>query len=289
MSKTDASQELLDKGFLILRNVVSGDELVPLRQLIDEVIECEEAGVRDPFAGTYLEHRTDQGVLYDVYQRHPEFHALAHNDRILDVLVPVLGDNIYLYVNSVVYKPKGRRNGVPWHQDFLSRPQESRRYIAWVSLHQANRENGCLKVIPGSHKAGYLPWHRIGGETHHDRVKSEFVDETLAVYLELDEGDAVIFDQCLLHSSDEVATDAPRMAFRVVYKALDSIEVPRGAPIVVRGGRPKSLKLLSEKEHLKDNTATDRDTRPQTRRIPLPVRILARKIGHRLLTLAGNN
>lgn len=199
----------------------------------------------------------------------------------------MLGENIYLYVNSVVYKPKGRENDVPWHQDFLSRPEESRRYIAWIALHDANRENGCLKVIPGSHKRGYLPWHRVEGETHHDRVRSELVDEKLAEYLELDAGDVLLFDQCLLHSSDKVDTDAPRMVFRVVYKALDGVEIPRGAPIVVKGGRTKSLKT-SDGNRPAAGGSEDK-THSQADKPIGQLRLLARKIDNRLLTSAGND
>lgn len=81
---------LKENGYIVFRKVFSESELDPLRQLIDEVMECEEGGFTDPFAGIYLEHRTDQGVLYDVCQRHPEFRSLAHNNRILDALCKCL-------------------------------------------------------------------------------------------------------------------------------------------------------------------------------------------------------
>lgn len=167
---------------------------------------------------------------------------MAHNQTILDRLEDTLGEDIILYENCVVFKPKGKKNAVPWHQDFISRKLEPTKYIVWIALDKANKENGCLKVIPGSHKIGFLPWHRVEGETHHDRVNKEFVDETKVEYVELEAGDALVFHMQLLHSSEEVHSDLPRRAFRVSYQGFNQIYSPRATPIVVRGGHPKFLR-----------------------------------------------
>ena len=235
------SNSLSDNGYTILKNVFSEDALAGIRDLTQRVTQYAERGLEDPFSKYYLRHRADQGVLYDLYHRHPAFRVFAENHRILDALETALGPDIYLYENSLIYKPPGKHNGVPWHQDFISRPDEPVKYIVWMALDRATRANGCVKVIPGSHKSGFLPWHRVEGETHHDRVNPECVDESKAMYVELDAGDVLIFNQLLLHSSDEVDTDQPRRAYRVSYQGLDTVFTPRSTPIVLRGGEPESL------------------------------------------------
>jgi phytanoyl-CoA hydroxylase len=231
-------------GFIVLKNVFPESQLTKLRQLQEQIVSYADMNLEDPFLPWSIDHRPDQGVLYDLYQRHPEFQALAKNERILDCLELVLGKNIFLYDNSLIYKPKGRRNGVPWHQDFLSRPTEPLKIVVWMALDKVTKENGTIQVIPGSHQNGHLPWHRVNGETHHDRVNKEVVEKNIdkRIYVELNAGDVLLFNMLLLHGSDEVNTDLPRRVFRCSYQSMEKqIFTPRQSPIVVRGGRPEFL------------------------------------------------
>ena len=232
---------LKDHGFTLLRGVYNDRNLAAVRAILVEAINGEKNTAYDPFERFYLRHRIDQGVLYDVFQRHPEFSEFVRNDTVLDCLETVLGQNILLYENSVVYKPKGKKNGVPFHQDFMSRQHEPRKFIAWTALEDIRKDSGALKVLPGSHKNGFLPFVRIKGETHHDRLDQNSLDTSLAVHVDMEPGDVLIFDQLLVHGSDEMSTDNMRFAFRASYQSFDEIFVPRGSPIAVRRGDSKSL------------------------------------------------
>jgi len=228
-------------GFVVLRKVFDEQTMAPVRKLLTETVEYAERNLEDPFTRYYLNHRADQGVLYDLYQRHPEFDGMARNKDILDALESVLGPDIFMYENSVVYKPKGKKNGVPFHQDFISRPNEPRKYIAWMALQPVTKTGGALKVVPGSHKLGFQKWHRVKGETHHDRIDLGDLDTGNMIHVVLDPGDVLIFNQLLVHGSDEAHTESLRLVYRVSYQGFDEIFVPRGAPIVMRGGHPDSL------------------------------------------------
>jgi phytanoyl-CoA hydroxylase len=246
-TQENKAQQLEEHGFCIINDVFGEKQLQPRRDLVNQIIEFYERDNADPFDGegcVYRRHRVDQGVLYDVYQRYPSFQQMASEENVLDVVEGVLGPNIYLYVNSVVYKPKDGDNEVPFHQDFMDRPDESDRYIAWMPLYDATRENGCLKVIPGSHTDGFKSYHVEEGETHHTRLNEDQYDSDVVEYLEMKAGDVLFFHQHLMHGSDEVSSSAPRHAFRSVYKAPypDDVITPRGGPIMLRGGYPESLK-----------------------------------------------
>jgi phytanoyl-CoA hydroxylase len=230
-----------DHGFVIIKNVFDETTLSEIRNLTQRVIEYGNMGFIDPFANYYLKHRTDQGVLYDIFQRHHEFQKLAKNDRILNEIQTQVGQDVFLYENSLVYKPKNKNNAVPWHQDFINRPNEPIKYIAWMALDNVKISNGAMKVIPGSHKFGFLPWHTIPGETHHTRVNTDGINLEEYVYVELNAGDVLIFNQLLLHSSDKIDSEDPRRAYRVSYQGFEQIFTPRGTPIVLAGGSPESL------------------------------------------------
>lgn len=267
-------------GFYILRDVIDEAILRDIRTLTGDIVEYHQEGNVDPYAIPhleYLDHRTDQGALYDVFQRHPEFQRIARNERVLDAVSAILGPNVQLYVNSVVYKAESGDNEVPFHQDFMSREEESDKIIAWMPMYDVGPENGCLKAIPGSHKAGTLSWHREEGETHHDRLDSDQFDEEDAVYLEMNAGDVLLFHQNVVHGSDPITrSDNPRYAYRVVYKAPEKGEnyVPRTGPIMLRGNDPESLR----EGGLQATAEEYGETYPRVKR-------LVRAVGRRLMNL----
>jgi len=233
--------DLKNDGFTIIRSVFYEEFLTKIRSTLKEIIEYADKNLTDPFSNYYLRHRPDQGVLYDLFQRHPEFNSMARNPDILNELEKVLGSDIFLYENSAVYKPKGRKNGVPFHQDFISRSNEPIKYIAWMAVDNVTKDNGALKVLPGTHRQGFMQWHRVKVETHHDRIDPSSLNLSSQIYIELNAGDVLIFNQLVVHGSDEVHTDHLRLIYRVSYQGFDQIFVPRGTPVVLRGGSPTSL------------------------------------------------
>lgn len=238
---SDISYDFDRDGFVVLHKVFDEETLTRMRQTLVDIVQYAEKELEDPFRKYYLKHRADQGVLYDLFQRHPEFDEMVRNSRVLDALERVLGPDVFLYENSVVYKPKGKQNGVPYHQDFISRTTEPVKYIAWMAVDRVTRESGALKVLPGSHKGGFRKWYRVPGETHHDRIDTSTLDFSNEMHVELEPGDVLIFNQLVVHGSDEMHTDSLRLVYRASYQGFDEIFVPRGAPIVMRGGKPASL------------------------------------------------
>lgn len=265
-------------GFKVLKKTFEDSTLSNIRDLTYRIIIYGERKLEDPFDNYYGRHRADQGALFDLYQRHPEFQNLAKNSQILDALEEVLGEHIFLYENTLVYKPKGTENEVPWHQDFINRPHEPRKFIAWMALDKITRENGAMKIIPGSHKLGFLPWYHVPGETHHTRLKTEGVNLSGAIYAELDPGDVLIFNQLVVHASDKTDTDLPRRAYRVSYQGFEKIYTPRGTPIVLRGGTPEYLTKKYSKPCLKLNNVDSQRKKPL-------FKWLLHGIGQRLLNI----
>ena len=52
----------------------------------------------------------------------------------------------------------------------MNRTDEPEKFIVWIALDDVTVDNGALKFIPGSHKNGFLPYHRVKGQTHHTRL-----------------------------------------------------------------------------------------------------------------------
>ena len=235
-----------DAGFLVEKDMVPKRAAAAARDLLDELREYSYLNLVDPFSEWSISHRGDQGVFFDVYQRHPIFRELV-TEKLLDSVEAILGKNFFIYDNSVVFKPKESANEVPWHQDFLSRENEPDKLVVWIPLGPVNRKNGTLKFIEGTHKLGRQDWHDIKGETHHERIKPEAINELLqnyeVSYAEMEAGDVLLFHNLVVHGSDRVNQTDNRYVFRVSFQSMDErIYTPRQSPIVMRGGNPEFLR-----------------------------------------------
>ena len=237
MSEIDISQlinQFKRDGFVVLKRQISPAVCQEIGNTLSRAVEVISAqSSRDITNRWYLTHRTDSGVLYDVYQRFPEARKAAEVPEVTAFLKSYFNRSVYLYVNSYLYKPADKDNEVPWHQDFLNRPNETEKVLAWVSLDSATQENGCLQVIPGSHKRGFRKWFHVEGATHHDRIVLDKNEESNQVFVETEPGDIVLFSNYLIHSSAQNSSDLPRRALRFVYKALDDDALPRGSMIMI--------------------------------------------------------
>ena len=131
----------------------------------------------------------------------------------LPIAIEVLGPNVcFTHQQYITKKPDEKtRTDVPWHQDNgygqLDPPDD---LTVWITLDDCDEANGCLWVIPGSHKRGLIPHHPV-----HGLMAAEVGEE--GIPLPMRAGDAVIFGSLLLHRSLPNRTAKPRVAMYVRY------------------------------------------------------------------------
>ena len=111
-------------------------------------------------------------------------------------------------------KPAGRGTVLPWHQDRWRDLDRDPEVTIWTALDPATRENGCVKVIPGSHKRLLNPDHPSGFLT--EELAAEHCQSNI-MHLELAPGEVVLLHNWLLHASDRNQSDGSRRAFSVCY------------------------------------------------------------------------
>ncbi len=166
-------------------------------------------------------------------------HALAARPEILDVVEPLIGPDILVFASKFWIKPGQSGRYVSWHQDSAYFGLEPHALAAvWVALTDSNRDNGCLRVIPGSHR-GPAHWHR---ETHAaDNLLArgqtiEGLDESAAVDLELREGEFSVHHERTVHGSLPNRTDRPRIGLTLFYipTSVRSV-IGRRSATLVRG------------------------------------------------------
>ncbi len=137
------------------------------------------------------------------------------NPATLKVLTSVIGPNVRCMQSMLFIKSAGKP-GQAWHQDEDYIPTRDRSLTGgWIALDNATVENGCLWVIPGSHRPGVL-WEQ---EWHGDRrfdcseesVGFPYNDDD-AIPVEVEAGSVVFFNGYLLHRS--LPNNAPEGTYR---------------------------------------------------------------------------
>lgn len=90
-----------------------------------------------------------------------------------------------------------------------------------IAIDAANKQNGCLQVLRGSHKTGRINHDRINDQTVADDEKiQEAVKKFDLEYIEMQPGDVLIFDGNLLHRSDSNQSDFDRWSFIASYNTV---------------------------------------------------------------------
>jgi hypothetical protein len=221
-------------GYLRLGRVLGDEDLRALQERIDAIMlgqaelaydrllmqldsadgKYENAGVQSRgFKGATLAYRKIQDLEHDAL-----FRAFMERPLFRHLCDRVYGEDTPIAAFRAMFMNKPARQGtlLPWHQDRWTHLDRDPLITVWTALDPATRANGCVQVIPGSHKLGLInPSHPSAFLTD-EQGRTHAPDER-AEYLELDAGEAVLLHNWLLHRSDTNATDIPRRAFSVCY------------------------------------------------------------------------
>ena len=154
------------------------------------------------------------------------YSAYARHRAIVEPMEQLVGGEIYHYHHKMMLKEPRVGGAWEWHQDygywyanFLYADMAS----CMIAVDRANRENGCLQVLKGSHKLGRLEHGKTGDQTGADMERVEEVRKKLqTVYCEMEPGTALFFHSNLLHRSDPNESEHSRWALICCYSAASN-------------------------------------------------------------------
>lgn len=152
----------------------------------------------------------------------PALTAVATDPRWSGIVQPLLAsDDVRLYWEQAVAKPAQARTELPWHQDNGYTPLVPEEYLTcWLALDDAELDNGCLWVIPESHRQGTLPHRNNEGggpfRVGHDGPETDGVPVPVA------RGSVLAFSSLLMHRSGPNRTDRRRLAWIIQYCGADA-------------------------------------------------------------------
>ena len=162
--------------------------------------------------------------------RDPVFHKWITSDAVTSIAASVVGPNVDCFLSQFIFKNPGAW-GQPWHQDshyFFFGPQNGGRPIVglWLAVTGATLENGCLHVIPGSHRE---PVHehvddRRPGANYGYREIVDF-DFSSSVPVLMEPGDLLVFDSHLMHRSTDNVSSGIRAAMVYHCAATGTVDL----------------------------------------------------------------
>jgi hypothetical protein len=154
------------------------------------------------------------GNSYSISTAHMKYgpvYDLITHPRIVDVVSDLLGPNVVGWGSHYFCKMPFDGKSVSWHQDASYWPlTPSKAVTVWLAVDDADRQNACVKFLPGSHLHGHLEYRETTLEE--GNVLNQSVDEVerfgTPVDVELKAGEISIHSDLLLHGSD--ANRSPR-------------------------------------------------------------------------------
>jgi len=164
---------------------------------------------------------------YEMSQSHLHFEwarRLVTHGAILDTVEELIGPDILVHATSIFQKRPCDGTYVSWHQDgYYMRLDRPDFVSAWVALTDSVPENGCLRVVKGS--------HRSGRRAHTDRAVADLnllssgleiaaqVDDSEATDVVLRAGEMSLHDMNIVHGSNPNHSALRRTGFAIRYVA----------------------------------------------------------------------
>ena len=207
------AQQFVESGFLAVEGLVDADlraaisaeiprfarNEYPVSNPVDVPSGATDAEAAEKILAIHFPHFVSD-VMSTVIQHPPIVEILQ------DITAAHLAhwDGSVKCMQSMLFAKPAGLQGQAWHQDERYIPTRDRSLIgAWIALDDATIDNGCLWVMPGSHRHGYLwPTRDHGRPDEFDSADEAYgFDDTNALAVEVAAGSVVFFNGYLLHRS----------------------------------------------------------------------------------------
>lgn len=246
-----------EKGYVLIKDFYTSEEVAELQEAADDLKSeglKHDASFRHKNLLYLIQHDPNLGKIlrfchWPSYS-FPVFSKYRNDLRLMELLSPIIGDNIKQVTNQVIWKtPGAARTSYGFHQDArFRRPASAFRdmgnsYIqTFMAIDRHTTENGCIILIEGSHKLGDLD-HYTNKSVFEEDV-SEEVLESLGlghlrkVEIQMDPGDIVIWNAYLLHGSGSNLSTGDRRVYTNGYMTAENCDRGEWA---FRDGKPVPL------------------------------------------------
>jgi len=204
-------------GYLVVEDLFDKEEV----NLLRKIAEADESLRRDMRTRHDLQGGITRLTLIEDLGD-DIFGAFIRCHRTVDSMAQLLGAEVYHFNHKMMFKEPFVGGAWEWHQDYgywynngLLFPDMA---SCMIAVDPANKQNGCLQLIKGSHRVGRIEHGKVADQTGADLERVNVILERLPlVYCEMESGSALFFHSNLLHRSDQNRSPHPRWALICVY------------------------------------------------------------------------
>ncbi|HEY1707175.1 MAG TPA: phytanoyl-CoA dioxygenase family protein [Rhizomicrobium sp.] len=208
-------------GYVTPKYKLPPDIHAGLKASVEALID-RNTGLRpEQLAGAHVKENKDTGV-----KGNADLLDFTRHTDVLDIVEQIIGPDIIMWGSQVFSKPPGDGMAIPWHQDgqyWPMRPLET--VTVWVAVDPATVENGCLRVVPGTHTGGLMPHtttNEQGLALNQGVVQGAF-DEDEAVDIVLEAGQISLHHAMLVHGSNANTSPKRRCGYAIRYMPATSL------------------------------------------------------------------
>ncbi|MFC5404110.1 phytanoyl-CoA dioxygenase family protein [Cohnella soli] len=206
-----------ENGYLLHHKQVFGPE--KLRELSDIFEEQWEMVGRKLNRELDTPHFRDERLL-----------KFLLSDEVLDLVEPLIGPNIGLWSSHFICKEPVIGKQTPWHEDSAYWDGRLTRFdkivTIWLAIDRSWKENGCMRVIPGTHRDGFSEYEEVGLKDNIFETEIKKVDDSKAVYFELERGECSLHDSRIIHGAQANQSQYRRCGYTMRYFATDAKVIP---------------------------------------------------------------
>ncbi len=215
-----------EDGYLVLRGLLRPDEV---RELLENFMQMH-AGGRIPGCFEPKSSEDAQGDILKLYPRMLHPHRVNNvalryllDERLEGVLNDLFGEEPLAAQSMLYFKPAGAR-GQALHQDnFFLKVEPGTCIAAWVALDPADRANGGLEVVPGTHDMDVFCPEEADSTVSFTRDYVPVPEGLEVLPVDLEPGDVLFFNGQLVHGSQPNSTvDRFRRSFICHYVGRSS-------------------------------------------------------------------
>ena len=226
-----------ENGYFIRYDVFTKEENDFLAQVADDIAigkrpfpaknVHQNALVRD--GKTEASGPNAMHCIHHINNYSPEFLARTRDPRLTDPVVDLIGPNILGLNNLYIWKPPIIGLGFPWHQDkwyFNHQYITTKTVGTWTAIDTSDVGNGCLYVIPGSHKNGVREHVNLEGSQQNEFKLALGARDEDGIAVEVPPGTVIFFNNELLHRSTDNHSERFRRCNVAHYISANAERVP---------------------------------------------------------------
>lgn len=218
-------RQFRDEGYFIIDDFFTMDEIEAVRSEIsaivdrypdipDELVQIEPSVTK----GEVTPASKELGVrkLFRMAKHSPLFRRIGFHPKMIEIATALLGPDVTLFQTMLLMKPPHFGGQKIWHQDnayFRLVPNDV--FGFWIACDDADAANGCMHLIPGSHKAG-IAEHK-GMQDDYGLAQPPSIHDATACAMRA--GGALVFHGEIYHYTPDNTTDRRRRALQYHYGA----------------------------------------------------------------------